>query len=178
MVLFLTAASSPHTSSPITCYDPIEHARKREQKFNELLESSNLDLNDLRKLAWKGIPSSYRAIVWQILMGYLPTNKERRGSMLARKRQEYLDIVKQHYKDKGLLATDPIYRQVFCAFLKTGHISFCPVYPYRYPSIFPEPAPTLHCLRAILSGRASPKSCTAGQQGDLLVVMCKESMTL
>ncbi|EGV60527.1 RabGAP/TBC [Yamadazyma tenuis ATCC 10573] len=61
-------------------------------KFKALLtQSSNINLQELRKLSWNGIPSNLRAISWQILLGYLPTNKSRQSATLKIKRQEYLD---------------------------------------------------------------------------------------
>lgn len=64
-------------------------------KFKNILtQSSNINIQDLRKLAWNGIPSSLRALTWQILLGYLPTNKSRQSSTLRIKRQEYLDGIR------------------------------------------------------------------------------------
>ncbi|WEJ94233.1 GTPase-activating protein [Yamadazyma tenuis] len=64
-------------------------------KFKALLtQSSNINLQELRKLSWNGIPSNLRAISWQILLGYLPTNKSRQSATLKIKRQEYLDGIK------------------------------------------------------------------------------------
>jgi hypothetical protein len=64
-------------------------------KFKKVLQASNVDLNELRKLAWSGIPDELRPMSWQLLLGYLPTNAERRVNTLARKRKEYLDGVSQ-----------------------------------------------------------------------------------
>jgi hypothetical protein len=63
----------------------------RLQKFEAILEAENVDLNSLRKLSWNGIPFEFRARVWQLLLGYLPTNKSRREATLNRKRSEYID---------------------------------------------------------------------------------------
>lgn len=61
-------------------------------KFKKVLtEDHSINIQDLRKLSWNGIPTELRAISWQILLGYLPTNKSRQASTLKRKRQEYLD---------------------------------------------------------------------------------------
>lgn len=61
-------------------------------KFKKVLtEDNSINIQDLRKLSWNGIPTELRAISWQILLGYLPTNKSRQASTLKRKRQEYLD---------------------------------------------------------------------------------------
>lgn len=61
----------------------------RETQFEALLSQDNVDLIKLRKLSWNGIPKSLRPTVWQMLLGYLPTNKSRRNSAVLRKRKEY-----------------------------------------------------------------------------------------
>lgn len=62
-------------------------------KFSKILTNggNNVDILELRKLSWNGIPPELRAITWQILLGYLPTNKYRQASTLKRKRQEYIE---------------------------------------------------------------------------------------
>lgn len=57
-----------------------------------------MSLSELRSLAWSGIPDEVRAMTWQLLLGYLPTNSERRVSTLERKRKEYLDGVRQAFE--------------------------------------------------------------------------------
>lgn len=37
-----------------------------------------VDLEALRELAWSGIPAELRPVCWQLLLGYLPPNRERR----------------------------------------------------------------------------------------------------
>ncbi|KAL7752870.1 GTPase-activating protein [Sorochytrium milnesiophthora] len=66
-------------------------------KFKAALNSPNVDLATLRKLSWSGIPEDLRPTCWQLLMGYLPCNAERRAATLARKRKEYEDNVAQAY---------------------------------------------------------------------------------
>lgn len=62
---------------------------------------STVPLTELRNLAWSGIPQEVRAITWQLLLGYLPTNSERRIATLERKRKEYLDGVRQAFKQSN-----------------------------------------------------------------------------
>ena len=38
-----------------------------------------VDLDALRELAWSGVPSDLRPTCWQLLLGYLPPNRERRS---------------------------------------------------------------------------------------------------
>lgn len=40
-----------------------------------------VDLDALRELAWSGVPSDLRPTCWQLLLGYLPPNRERRCSL-------------------------------------------------------------------------------------------------
>lgn len=69
----------------------------RIHKFKKVLHSSNVDLEELKKLAWSGVPYELRPITWQLLLGYLPTNAERRLTTLSRKRKDYLDGVEQAF---------------------------------------------------------------------------------
>lgn len=65
-------------------------------KFKKILNGDevNINIQELRKLSWNGIPNELRPMSWQILLGYLPTNKSRQSSTLSRKRQEYLEGIK------------------------------------------------------------------------------------
>lgn len=64
----------------------------RFSKFTKVLvDGATVNIQDLRKLAWNGVPAELRALSWQLLLGYLPTNKTRQVSILKRKRQEYTD---------------------------------------------------------------------------------------
>ncbi|KEF54459.1 uncharacterized protein A1O9_09626 [Exophiala aquamarina CBS 119918] len=69
----------------------------RINKFKRILQNSSVSLADLRAAAWSGIPEEVRAITWQLLLGHLPTNSERRVATLERKRKEYLDAVHQAF---------------------------------------------------------------------------------
>lgn len=69
----------------------------RINKFKRVLQSSNVDISALRNLAWSGIPDELRPMSWQLLLGYLPSNTDRRVSTLARKRKEYSDGVRQAF---------------------------------------------------------------------------------
>ena len=70
----------------------------KEQQFEKILiRPEVINMAELRTLCWNGIPKSYRAMAWKILLGYLPTNKHRRQTTLERKRSEYKDAMSQHY---------------------------------------------------------------------------------
>ncbi|OAX82293.1 hypothetical protein ACJ72_03349 [Emergomyces africanus] len=70
----------------------------RINKFKRILQASSVSLPELRDLAWSGVPEEVRAMTWQLLLGYLPTNSERRVAALERKRKEYLDGVRQAFE--------------------------------------------------------------------------------
>jgi TBC1 domain family member 2 len=73
----------------------------RINKFKKILQSTSINLPDLRALAWSGVPEEVRAMTWQLLLSYLPTSSERRVATLERKRKEYLDGVKQAFERGG-----------------------------------------------------------------------------
>lgn len=70
----------------------------RINKFKRLLQASTIPIGELRQLAWSGVPQEVRAMTWQLLLSYLPTNSERRVATLERKRKEYLDGVRQAFE--------------------------------------------------------------------------------
>lgn len=69
----------------------------RIDRFSTLLDSENIDLNELRKLSWNGVPVQFRTMVWQLHLGYLPTNRARREQAIIRKRKEYLDSIPMYF---------------------------------------------------------------------------------
>lgn len=71
----------------------------RLQQFEQLLSEEDIDMTALRKLAWNGVPAQHRCMVWQLLLGYAPTNKSRRDATLARKRSDYRDSVHTYLAD-------------------------------------------------------------------------------
>ena len=67
------------------------------EKFYHITHQDNMDLEQLRQLSWNGIPEEFRAIAWKLLMGYMPTNLDRREPTLAKKRSDYQDYVAQSF---------------------------------------------------------------------------------
>ncbi|XP_050437959.1 TBC1 domain family member 22B isoform X2 [Adelges cooleyi] len=81
-------------------------------KFQTLINSSLLHLEELKKLSWSGVPVEVRPMTWRLLAGYLPTSFERRQQALERKRIDYTNLVKQYYDtDKDEVYKDT-YRQI------------------------------------------------------------------
>ncbi|KAL3506802.1 hypothetical protein ACH5RR_032184 [Cinchona calisaya] len=69
----------------------------RLMKFTKELSGTTVILDNLRELAWSGVPPYLRPTVWRLLLGYAPPNSDRREGVLRRKRLEYLDCVAQYY---------------------------------------------------------------------------------
>ncbi|KIJ49600.1 hypothetical protein M422DRAFT_161350 [Sphaerobolus stellatus SS14] len=65
----------------------------RRRKFEECLLAQDVNIAELRKLAWSGVPNDLRPIAWQLLLGYLPLPSPTRLSTLQRKREEYMSLV-------------------------------------------------------------------------------------
>ena len=84
------------TSSSSAKSKPAE-SQYRIGMFHKILSADTVDLRALRELAWNGVPWQFRTEVWQLLLGYMPTNKERRRQALARKRKEYTDSVATYF---------------------------------------------------------------------------------
>ncbi|TNV87202.1 hypothetical protein FGO68_gene13070 [Halteria grandinella] len=72
---------------------------RRVKKFDRVLQSKVVDLDQLRSLAWSGVPphqAGYRCKTWKLLLDYLPNDQEILAETLSRKREEYTDMV-EHY---------------------------------------------------------------------------------
>lgn len=82
------------------------------EKFKTLIAEPNLDLDELRKLSWSGIPKSVRPTAWKILSGYLPPAADRRESTLERKRREYFSFIDQYYGTRHQEMHEETFRQI------------------------------------------------------------------
>lgn len=71
---------------------------KQLDKFQLILNASiQINLEDLQKTCWKGIPKKYRPQCWKLLSGYLPLNIELQEKTIEQKRNSYWDAVNEHY---------------------------------------------------------------------------------
>jgi len=84
----------------------------RFKKFEEMLKEPNIDIVKLKKLSWSGIPEEYRPEAWQMLMGYLPCNSSEREHVLKSKRNEYIKIVNETFKNGTSGLNQSIYHQI------------------------------------------------------------------
>ncbi len=88
----------------------------RSEQFAALLKSDkdSVDLEKLRELSWGGIPVEFRPLVWKLLLSYVPSHKDRRESMLQRKRAEYRDLLNQYYyipdTDRGMKEQETLHQ--------------------------------------------------------------------
>ncbi|ORY39113.1 RabGAP/TBC [Rhizoclosmatium globosum] len=93
----------------------------RFKKFEALLEQPIVDMDQLKKLSWMGVPEEIRHTVWKLLMGYLPTNSTLREKILAQKRGEYDDYVQQQFSDEGKAGLDQaLVHQIHIDILRTN----------------------------------------------------------
>ncbi|SCU77627.1 LADA_0A01398g1_1 [Lachancea dasiensis] len=79
----------------------------RVAKFDAILNPTHgnqVNVSELRRLSWNGVPMVHRPSVWRLLIGYASANIKRQSSLLQRKRQDYRDGVelvfsKDHTRD-------------------------------------------------------------------------------
>ncbi|EMD37568.1 hypothetical protein CERSUDRAFT_154278 [Gelatoporia subvermispora B] len=92
-----TASNGLSSPDPETDSEKLNRERSirfnRRQRFIGCISAEDVNMAQLRKLAWNGIPGDLRPIAWPLLLGYLPLPKPLRASTLARKRQEYASLV-------------------------------------------------------------------------------------
>ncbi|KAH3745254.1 gtpase activating protein [Pelomyxa schiedti] len=86
---------------------------KKRSRFEALLAEPIVNMTALRKISWSGIFSDLRPVVWKLLLGYLPANKERREEKLRNKRTEYHDAARAlYYHTDRSNAEEMILRQI------------------------------------------------------------------
>lgn len=73
------------------------------QKFGSILSSKPvINLDQLRDIAWVGIPIQYRSRCWRLLLDYEPTNTEQSESILAHKRLDYFNCKARLFNQESL----------------------------------------------------------------------------
>ena len=94
---------------------------KRLEEFAKLLDSSIVNIEKLKDLAWDGIPLSkylvlnvleYRSVCWKLLLKYMPTNKDNQEQSLNRKRRDYFVMV-DTYIEHPTLEQDAQEKKIF-----------------------------------------------------------------
>ncbi|EFJ25625.1 hypothetical protein SELMODRAFT_232091 [Selaginella moellendorffii] len=69
----------------------------RVARFKKELAASTVNLDALRELSWSGVPADMRPMIWRLLLGYSPSNTDRREMVLSMKRQEYVEDIAQFF---------------------------------------------------------------------------------
>ncbi|CAF0751017.1 unnamed protein product [Brachionus calyciflorus] len=84
----------------------------RIEKFKQILDSDQINLSELEKISWKGIPRMYRAICWKLLSDYLPLKKELQNKTIEQKRNSYWESVTECYSQNFLDLHHETLRQI------------------------------------------------------------------
>ncbi|GAQ80933.1 GTPase-activating protein [Klebsormidium nitens] len=109
----LMQAGSSGQQEEATSHDVSRSESSRAEQLQAELEKPRIDLNALRQLATQGIPDSggIRAVVWKLLLGYLPRIRSQWEEELAKKREQYAQfsqelIVNPSEKSRASEASD------------------------------------------------------------------------
>uniref|UniRef100_A0A6B2L8Z3 Rab-GAP TBC domain-containing protein n=1 Tax=Arcella intermedia TaxID=1963864 RepID=A0A6B2L8Z3_9EUKA len=93
-------------------------------KFQIMLSSPSLKMEDLKKLCWNGIPDDFRTECWRLLLGYTPLVRERWEETITTKRHTYWATVPLNLTEGGTSTlTDyerTIYHQIHADVLRTS----------------------------------------------------------
>lgn len=68
-----------------------------QEEFKRIFEDKIINVKELRKCAWNGVPSKYRALTFRILTGYISNVQDRHTEELKTKRSEYQNLKNQNY---------------------------------------------------------------------------------
>lgn len=81
-------------------------------KFKSLLELSSLDIEEVRKVSWPGIPADMKPAVWKILLGLIPTASVQRQEVVQGKRMKYWHMVSKYYNGEEDYLDQATFRQI------------------------------------------------------------------
>lgn len=90
----------------------MDNYSRRERRLRELLNRDLIDLEAARPLVWLGVPPDIRPQVWQLLLGYLPTDRSRTELCLERKRAQYHAYVEEIYELRQLHETEKLVKDL------------------------------------------------------------------
>ncbi|XP_013144941.1 PREDICTED: TBC1 domain family member 13 isoform X2 [Papilio polytes] len=84
--------------------------KARIKAFEDILEEDVIDIKELQKLAFNGVPDDkgLRSLVWRILLHYVPKEKSARESTLLKKRQLYKQFIDEIIVSPGGPADHPL----------------------------------------------------------------------
>mmetsp|Transcript_9106 Transcript_9106/g.27400 ORF Transcript_9106/g.27400 Transcript_9106/m.27400 type:complete len:423 (+) Transcript_9106:57-1325(+) len=87
--------------------------RNGHDRLRKMLLEPTVELHELRKHSWKGLPSDIRPMVWKLLLGYLPMSVSRRVEVMDMKRSSYKQAVDQYWKTSNWSHDEElIFRQI------------------------------------------------------------------
>lgn len=72
---------------------------RREAQIESLISAPVINLDEIRKIAWKGIPSKFRAQIWRLFLDYEPVKASIRSATLERKRNDYFSCLDHVFGD-------------------------------------------------------------------------------
>jgi len=96
------------------------------------MKTNSFTIESLRTLSHNGIPEQLRSIVWKILLGYLPLEKDKQKSKILLLREEYFDLVDAVYprivENAVVGKEDELWDQIYVDVIRTfpsGMETFC-----------------------------------------------------
>eukprot|EP01113_Clastostelium_recurvatum_P030528 TRINITY_DN3717_c0_g1_i3.p1 TRINITY_DN3717_c0_g1~~TRINITY_DN3717_c0_g1_i3.p1 ORF type:complete len:624 (+),score=134.85 TRINITY_DN3717_c0_g1_i3:46-1872(+) len=92
---FTSFLAAPPASIPDQATSP---SCKRSLELYSLLLQEKINIPQLRRLAWFGVPMGVRGTVWKLVLGYLPPDRHLHEYTYTHRRSLYRDIVQKHYK--------------------------------------------------------------------------------
>lgn len=82
----------------------MERRKARLQEIEAILENDVIDVKKLRKICSQGCPNEggTRSLIWKIFLNYLPTQRSKWDEMLAKRRSEYQEFIREMIIRPGL----------------------------------------------------------------------------
>ncbi|CEO95746.1 hypothetical protein PBRA_004459 [Plasmodiophora brassicae] len=72
---------------------------RKSLRLRKLLDDDDANIALARELCWTGIPQKFRATLWLMLMGIIPTNRSRREQQMRKRIEEYRDFLNQAFRE-------------------------------------------------------------------------------
>uniref|UniRef100_A0A915EHI7 Rab-GAP TBC domain-containing protein n=1 Tax=Ditylenchus dipsaci TaxID=166011 RepID=A0A915EHI7_9BILA len=96
-------------------------------------EDEAIDMEQLRKDCWLGIPNTARPLAWRILCGYSPTIHDLRDRTVKQKREEYWLYVEHYFQLRTEESYQAMFRQIYIDVPR-----MCPLHPIFQQSVVRE----------------------------------------
>lgn len=102
---------NPYASAAAPPRD-LDEDQSKLDKFSRILSQNPVNLDELQKASWKGIPRMYRPVCWKLLSDYLPLKQELQEKTIEQKRQSYWESVTEHYSSIYIDSHHEMLRQI------------------------------------------------------------------